>query len=71
MGAAASIAMLVGGAILNATAFVGAGYIGQAASSDDTKEELQNERKRHDMALEQFNKDHDAWLEHREKLLDL
>ena len=50
--------------------FVGAGNIGQAVSSDDTKEELQNERKRHDMALEEFNKDHDAWLEHREKVLD-
>ena len=70
MGAAASIAMLVGGAILNATAFVGAGYIGQKVSSDDTKEELKNEGKRHDMAVEQFNKDKEAWAEHRDKVLD-
>ena len=67
----AAVAMIVGGAILNATAFVGGSYIAKAASGDDDmKEEHEKELKRHDLALENFNKDREVWLEHRQKVLD-
>ena len=67
----AAVAMIVGGAILNATAFVGGSYVAKAASGgDDMKEEHEKELKRHDLALENFNKDRELWLEHRQKVLD-
>ena len=65
----AAIVMLVGGAVLNATAFVGAGYLGKTLSGD-SKQEHEKELKRHDLALENFNKDREVWLEHRQKVLD-
>ena len=51
----ATIALLVGGAILNATAFVGGSYLAKALSSDSN--DVNAERERHDKALEKYQKD--------------
>ena len=46
----ASIAIMIGGAILNATTFVGGSYLAKYMSGDDAGVE----RKRHDLALEKI-----------------
>ena len=50
----ATIAMMFGGAILNATAFVGGSYLAKYLSGDKTDAE----RIRHDKALEKYQKDY-------------
>ena len=50
----ASIAIMIGGAILNATTFVGGSYLAKYMSGDD----LGAERKRHDLALEKYESDY-------------
>jgi len=47
----ATIAVMIGGAILNATAFVGGSYLGKFFSGTDT------EKIRHDKALEKYQND--------------
>jgi len=44
----ATIALMLGGAILNATAFIGGSYLAKSLSGEDT------EKVRHDKALEQY-----------------
>ena len=63
---ATAVAMMVGGAILNATTFVGGSYLARylSGSSHDA------ERKRHDKALEKYQRDYEAYHEKRNKLLD-
>ena len=65
----ATIAMLVGGAVLNATTFVGGSYLAKYLSGSSTSS-LEAERKRHDEALEKYQKDYEAYHERRQKLLD-
>ena len=61
----ASIAIMIGGAILNATTFVGGSYLTKYISGDD----LSAERKRHDLALEKYeitklgrNQGNESWI---------
>ena len=63
----ATIAMMVGGAVLNATTFVGGSYLAKYLSGDNN---IESERKRHDKALEKYQRDYEAYHERRQKLLD-
>jgi len=51
----ATIALMLGGAVLNATAFIGGSYLAKTLSGDDT------ERIRHDKALEKYQQDMGEW----------
>ena len=62
----ATIAMMLGGAVLNATAFVGGSYLAKYLSGDKTD----TERIRHDKALEKYQKDYATYQENRQKLID-
>ena len=52
-----SIAMIGAGALVNALAFSGTNFLFHKLFSSDV------ERKRHDLAMEQFTRDHNIWLE--------
>ena len=65
----ATIAMLVGGAVLNASTFVGGSFLAKYLSGSSTAS-LEAERKRHDEALEKYQRDYEAYHEKRQKLLD-
>ena len=58
--------MMVGGAILNATAFVGGSYLAKYLSGDKTD----TEKIRHDKALEKYQRDYAEYQEKRQKLID-
>ena len=58
--------MMFGGAVLNATAFVGGSYLAKYLSGDKTD----TEKIRHDKALEKYQKDYAAFQENRQKLID-
>ena len=60
------IAMMVGGALVNALAFSGSNFIFHKL--DKTKAD--KERKRHDLATEKLNQDTETWNEERKKKLD-
>ena len=62
----ATIAVMIGGAILNATTFIGGSYLAKYFSGDDASAE----KKRHDKALEKYQKDYAKYQENREKLLN-
>ena len=62
----ATVAMMLGGAVLNATTFIGGSYLAKYFSGDDSLAE----KKRHDIALEKDQKDYAKYQENREKLLD-
>ena len=47
-----SVAMLIGGALVNALAFTGSSYLFLRLSKDS----IDKERKRHDLAIEQLQK---------------
>ena len=49
----ASIAIMIGGAVLQATAFIGGNYIAKALSGSSSKD-LELERERHDKAQEKY-----------------
>ena len=66
---ASAVAMMVGGAILNATTFVGGSYLAKYLSGDGAKEVLY-EKERHDKALEKYQRDYAAYEEKRKKFLD-
>ena len=55
----AIIAMMAGGAILNATTFVGGSYLAKYLSGDDAKDAL-FEKETHDKALSKYQKDYAA-----------
>lgn len=59
----ALIAIMIGGAILNSTTFVGGSYLAKYLSGDKTDEE----RIRHDKALEKYQKDYQKYMEARQK----
>ena len=56
----ATLAIMIGGAILNATAFIGGSYLAKSSSGKNQDAE----RKRHDLALEKYHKD---WAEYQKK----
>ena len=58
--------MMIGGAILNATTFVGGSYLAKYLSGDNTDEE----RIRHDKAIEKYQKDYTSYQEKRQNLID-
>lgn len=62
----ASIAIMVGGAILNATAFVGGSYLGKYLAGG----KVDTERIRHDKAIEQYQRDMGEWEEKRKQYQD-
>ena len=62
----ASIAIMIGGAILNATTFVGGSYLAKYLSGNNTDAE----RKRHDLALEKYEKDYQTWQKSRQRVMD-
>lgn len=62
----ASLAMLVGGALVNALAFSGSSYLFSKLRSS----EIDEERKRHDKAVEQLQAAQAAWSRKRTERLD-
>jgi len=62
----ASIALMIGGAVLNATAFIGGSYLAKYLGGNQTEAE----RERHDKALEKYQKDYAAYQQKRQTLLD-
>ena len=62
----ASIAIMISGAIVNATTFVGGSYLAKYLSGGNSDAE----RKRHDLALEKYEKDYQAWQKGRQRVLD-
>lgn len=64
---ATAIAMMVGGAIVNALAFSGSNFLFSSFKSKEADEE----RKRHDLALEQLTRARDEWNNKRTQYLDL
>ena len=58
--------MMIGGAILNATAFTGGNYLAKYLSgrNEDT------EKIRHDKAMEKYQRDYQEYQEKRQKMLD-
>ena len=58
--------IMIGGAIINATAFVGGNYLANHLSGDSAGEE----KKRHDLAVERYERAYQKYQEKRTKLLD-
>ena len=63
----ASIALMIGGAIINATTFVGGSYLAKYLSGSSDSDE---EKKRHDLAVEKYQKEYEKYTENRAKLND-
>ena len=61
----ASIALMIGGAIINATTFVGGSYLAKYLSGNPDEE-----KKRHDLAVEKYQKEYEKYEENRAKLND-
>ena len=62
----ATIALMIGGAVLNATSFIGGSYLAKYLTGNNIDEE----RKRHDKAIEKYQHDYQIYEEHRQKLID-
>ena len=60
----ASLIALAGGAVVNALAFSGSNFLFHKLSSSD------EERKRHDLAIESYQRDHNRWMEDRQQEID-
>ena len=65
----ASAAIMVGGAMLNAGAFIGGNYLARYLSGNDL-DAAQKEKVRHDKALEAYNTFYAKYQKDRTKLLD-
>ena len=65
----ATIAIMLGGAVLNATAFIGGNYLAKVISGSSSAD-LQLERERHDKAMEKYQKDYAAYQEKRMAYID-
>ena len=59
----ASIAMLIGGALANALAFTGSSYLFHSLSADN----IDAEKKRHDVAIEALQKAQVEWAHKRQE----
>ena len=62
----ASVAMLIGGALANALAFTGSSYLFHKLSKDS----IDAERKRHDLAIEKLQKAQIEWTHKRQQRID-
>lgn len=62
----ASIAMMLGGALANALAFTGSSFL----FSNLSKNRIDKERKRHDLAIEKLQKAQIEWQQKRQKRID-
>ena len=62
----ASIAIMIGGAIVNATKFVGGSYLAKYLSGGSSDAE----KKRHDLALEKYERDYQVWQKGRQRVMD-
>ena len=60
----ASIAMMIGGAVVNAVAFSGSSFLFSSLSGGAS------ERKRHDLAIEKLNAAHASWAQDRQERID-
>ena len=65
----ASIAFMIGGAVLNAAAFTGGNYLARYIAGDNGKAALE-EKTRHDKALEAYNTATEKYTQERMQLLD-
>ena len=65
----ASIAIMIGGAVLNAAAFTGGNYLAKYLAGDDGKAALA-EKIRHDKALEDYQNAMEKYTQERTQLLD-
>ena len=63
----ASIALRIGGAIINATTFVGGSYLAKYLSGSSDSDE---EKKQHDLTVEKYQKEYEEYEENRAKLND-
>ena len=61
-----SIGFLIGGALINALAFTGSNYLFSSLS----KESINEERKRHDKAIEDLQRAQIEWARKRQERLD-
>ena len=57
---------MIGGAIINTTAFVRGNYLARYLSGDSAGQE----KKRHDLAVEKYEKEYQKYQENRTKLLN-
>ena len=62
----ASIAIMIGGAILNTTTFVGGSYLAKYMSGSN----VDAEKKRHDLVLETYERDYQVWQKGRQRVMD-
>ena len=62
----ASIAMMLGGALANALAFTGSSFLFSSLSKDS----IDKERKRHDLAIEKLQKAQIEWQQKRQQRID-
>ena len=65
----ASVALMVGDAILNAAAFTGGNYLAKYLSGDSGQATL-DEKIRHDKALEKYQAAYEKWQKDRTELPD-
>ena len=65
----ASVAIMAGGALLNAAAFIGGNYLTRFLSGDNSSAALE-EKVRHDKALESYQEAYAKYQKDRTKLLD-
>ena len=65
----ATVAIMVGGAVLNAATFIGGNYLAKYLSGDSGQAAL-DEKKRHDLALEKYQRDYAQYQKDRTQLLD-
>ena len=65
----ASIAIMIGGAVLNAAAFTGGNYLAKYIAGDSGKAAL-DEKTRHDKALEAYQNAMNKYTRERTQLLD-
>ena len=66
----ATIAIMVGGAVLNAATFIGGNYLAKALSGDSGQAALDEKKKRHDKALEAYQAAYAKYQKDRTDVLD-
>ena len=66
----ATIAIMVGGAVLNAATFIGGNYLAKALSGDSGQAALDEKIKRHDKALEAYQAAYAKYQKDRTDVLD-
>ena len=64
----ASITIMIGGALINATAFVGGSHLAKYLSGDQNSAE--EEKKRYDLAVEEYQSAYEKYQENRTKLVN-